>query len=480
MSTKKRRRKEAQADREVTRKEQRLRAQDRERNRKLFTWVGAALGIALLAVLVGVIVEFVVTPNSTVARVGDETIVTKDFRRRTLLQQNQLLGQLANLVQMEQQFGGQGFFQNQINQIQSTLSQPSTLGITVLNSMINERVILAEAEKRGITISDAEIETALREEVAASAQYVTEPQATETAVMAVELTTTAEAAPPTPTATIDVSSTLTATATTAPTPTPWLILDDATYDEELANLEESIDDIAGMSLAQYKEVIKARLATEALQEAIGEEMVEATELQVNARHILLSPREPTPTPTPVPDGEEAPTPTPEPTALSEGDPTPTPTDAPRTREETLVEIEDLRKRIVEDGEDFAELAAEYSDDTTSAVDGGNLDWFGSGSMVPPFEAAAFELEVGEVSEPISTTFGYHLIEVLERDEERPKDESQLQQERSQAYQEWLQEQINLTEIDRPDDIESKLPARIRRSGPAPVIPQQQPLQSGGL
>ncbi|MCB0087939.1 MAG: peptidyl-prolyl cis-trans isomerase, partial [Caldilineaceae bacterium] len=111
---------------------------------------------------------------------------------------------------------------------------------------------------------------------------------------------------------------------------------------------------------------------------------------------------------------------------------------PRTREETLAEITDLRKRIVDDGEDFGEIAKEYSDDPGSGAQGGDLGWFGPGAMVAPFEEAAFSLPIGEVSEPISTTFGYHLIEVLEKDDARPKDESQLQQERTQAYQDWLQ------------------------------------------
>lgn len=472
MSTKKRRRKDAAAavEQEVNRKELRMRARDRERNQKIFRWVGITLGLALLAIIAGLIFEFVVTPNSSVASVGDEAIVTQDFRRRALLQQNQLQGQLANYVQLEQQFGGQGFFTNQIQQLNSLLTNPFTLGINVLDTMINERVVLSEAEKRGISVSDEEIDTALRAEIANSNEYITEPQATETAVAGIDVTATAEASTPTPSPTIDISSTITATATTIPTPTPRPVVDAATYAEQLSEFEDTIDDIAGMSLSQYKEVVKARLVAEKLQETVSQELVEDTELQVNARHILMQPREPTATPTPVPDGEEAPPPTPEPTELAEGDPTLTPTPAPRDREETLTEIQEVRRRIVEDGEDFAELAAEFSDDASNAQDGGNLDWFGSGRMVPQFEEAAFSLEVGAISEPISTTFGYHLIEVLERDDQRPKDEAQLEQERSQAYQEWIQEQTELADIERPDDIESKLPARIRR-GELPALPQ---------
>ncbi|WP_027085043.1 foldase protein PrsA [Cohnella panacarvi] len=65
------------------------------------------------------------------------------------------------------------------------------------------------------------------------------------------------------------------------------------------------------------------------------------------------------------------------------------------------------------GQDFAELAKSKSTDTGSAVNGGDLDYFGSGQMVPEFEEAAFKLKVGEVSEPVKSDFGYHIIKVTD-------------------------------------------------------------------
>jgi len=64
------------------------------------------------------------------------------------------------------------------------------------------------------------------------------------------------------------------------------------------------------------------------------------------------------------------------------------------------------------GEKFAELAKELSIDTGSGKRGGDLGYFGRGKMVKPFEAAAFMLSVGQVSEPIKTEFGYHIIKRL--------------------------------------------------------------------
>ena len=77
-------------------------------------------------------------------------------------------------------------------------------------------------------------------------------------------------------------------------------------------------------------------------------------------------------------------------------------------------ILDIRSRL-EAGEEFAALAAELSDDPSSKVRGGDLGFFGRGTMVGPFEDAAFGGELGELVGPIRTSFGYHLIEVLEKE-----------------------------------------------------------------
>ena len=66
------------------------------------------------------------------------------------------------------------------------------------------------------------------------------------------------------------------------------------------------------------------------------------------------------------------------------------------------------------GESFEALARQYSEDSGSAVQGGDLGFFGRGAMVPPFEEAAYALAVGEVSDPVASTFGLHIIQVVDR------------------------------------------------------------------
>ena len=79
----------------------------------------------------------------------------------------------------------------------------------------------------------------------------------------------------------------------------------------------------------------------------------------------------------------------------------------RTKEEAQAQIEALKAEI-DGGAEFADVA-QASSECPSSAQGGDLGQFGRGAMVPGFENAAFDLEVGEVSGPVETEFGYHLI-----------------------------------------------------------------------
>jgi hypothetical protein len=92
-----------------------------------------------------------------------------------------------------------------------------------------------------------------------------------------------------------------------------------------------------------------------------------------------------------------------------------PTEMPKTltKEEARKKSQELLERARK-GEDFAKLATENSDDKGSKDKGGEYDFFGHGKMVPEFEKAAFALKPGEISEPVETQFGFHIIKLEER------------------------------------------------------------------
>jgi foldase protein PrsA len=85
----------------------------------------------------------------------------------------------------------------------------------------------------------------------------------------------------------------------------------------------------------------------------------------------------------------------------------------------LVDDEKTAKEVkakLDDGGDFAELAKEYSTDTSNADSGGKLGYFGKGEMVAEFDDKAFSMKKGEISEPVKTEFGYHIIKVTGKKE----------------------------------------------------------------
>jgi peptidyl-prolyl cis-trans isomerase D len=85
----------------------------------------------------------------------------------------------------------------------------------------------------------------------------------------------------------------------------------------------------------------------------------------------------------------------------------------RTEEQAQLQMEEIRRRL-DGGEDFAALALELSDDPGSKSSGGDLGFFGRGEMIPEFETASFDALPGDLVGPVRTSFGYHLIEVLEK------------------------------------------------------------------
>ena len=114
--------------------------------------------------------------------------------------------------------------------------------------------------------------------------------------------------------------------------------------------------------------------------------------------------------------------------------------------EALAKAQDIRKKLAAGG-DFAALAAQESDDTGSKDKGGDLNFFKHGQMVPAFDQAAFSLKVGEISEPVKTQFGYHIIKVEARksyEDSKPEVDRRLRSEMAQKMMDDLQKKANPT------------------------------------
>ncbi len=115
-----------------------------------------------------------------------------------------------------------------------------------------------------------------------------------------------------------------------------------------------------------------------------------------------------------------------------------------TADDAWVKLEQLRIRI-EGGDDFAKLAKANSDDKLSAAQGGDLDWSSPGRLVPQFEKVMDQLEIGQISQPFETQFGWHILQVLERREfddtenvRREKASETIRRRKSEeAHQNWL-------------------------------------------
>ncbi|MDW8102262.1 MAG: peptidylprolyl isomerase [Anaerolineae bacterium] len=193
--------------------------------------------------------------------------------------------------------------------------------------------------------------------------------------------------PPTPTPTPAQPITITETPTPQPTPIS---------EEDFRRLYQSFLSIlskeAGITEQEYRDMVAVNLLREKLRQVLAEK-VPSTAEQVRARHILLE-----------------------------------------SEEEARKVLEELKQ-----GADFAELARKYSKDEATRENGGDLGWFPKGEWDPAFDAVAFSLKVGEISDVVRTSMGYHIIKVEGHEMDRELDPEYLARRKAAALDEWLQQ-----------------------------------------
>jgi parvulin-like peptidyl-prolyl isomerase len=376
----------------------RLQRENQQSRIILYAFLGILAGVLLL-IGYGFLDMNYLQLQKPVAKVGDVEILVKQFEPRVRMQRQQLLGQYNQYAQYGQLFGMD--VQSQLDQIQAQLDSPESVGQSVLDQMINEQLIRLEAEKRGITVSDAELVDAKQSSfsyypngtptLAPTATEITLPEVPAEAFDLVTMTPTPAATATleaTPTATLVPEATATAGPTSTPEPTATPYTQEG-FDKEFNDSKESFMKL-GIKEQDYLAFFDFQILQKKVQEAITAD-VPHTETQLWARHILVSD---------------------EPTALTV--------------------LEKLKS-----GEDFAALAQEYSKDGSAAA-GGDLGWFGTGAMVPEFETAAYALEkTGDyTTTPVKSQFGYHIIQLIAK-QERPLTADQYETAKSKAFSDWL-------------------------------------------
>jgi parvulin-like peptidyl-prolyl isomerase len=395
---------------------------ERERIQRRYILLGGLL--VLLAVIgligYGILEQTVIQPSQPVAIVNGDKITTKEFQARVRYERRQLVQQYLRTYQTMQLFAGgsdqstQAFFVQNLQQIELQLD-PDTLGQQLLDTLIQDSLIRQEADRRGITVSSEEVDKAIQEAFGyyPSGKPPTPTPAPTTAPTSTLSPTQLALVPPTPTPaptesitatpvvtatpslqaspTITSTSTPTPSGTATPTPTPTPYTYEA-FQQDYQSVVEALKKEINFSERQLRQVIESQLYRQKVMEALTKDLPRTQE-QVWARHIL------------VPDQETANT------------------------------VETRLKQ----GEDFAKLAAEFSTDDATKNNSGDLGWFPVGQMDPAFEKVAFNLNIGQISDPVESQFGWHIIQVLGH-EDRPLSDAQYQQLQLTKFNDWLTQQ----------------------------------------
>jgi parvulin-like peptidyl-prolyl isomerase len=237
-----------------------------------------------------------------------------------------------------------------------------------------------EADRRGITVSPSELDERQRDTVARF-NLAVNPSPTTLP------TATPEGGAPTAAPTVASTPDTSVAPTPFPTPTAVPTLESSAYSPALQQLL----DRNYLTEPELQAQLQQGMLREKVEKAVAEERVPANQEQVHARHILVSSED---------------------------------------------QVKDVLQQL-QNGADFATLAASISTDPGSKTKGGDLGWFPRGVMDKPFEDAAFALSPGQLSDVVHGANGYHVIQTLEKDLNRPVPTETLDALRQKAGSDWL-------------------------------------------
>ncbi|MBI5929262.1 MAG: peptidylprolyl isomerase [Chloroflexi bacterium] len=424
---------------------------------------GLGFVVAVLILAYALLNDYVVVPEQSITTVDGTGIKTKDFQERVRTERWFKANEIQNYALV---VGVDQAVQQYSNDILA-LREPSLFGGQVLDDMELQVLLEKEAKKRGIEIDRAAIDSAVDQYIAS--YLITQltptpsPSATDptTPTSTPLITSTASNTPTitnTPTETIQPTAegctadqtdcaTVTPLPTNTPTETPSPTLEQ-TYTptpsdtpvapddirSTVTKLENSFygdaKDVAKIDRDAVRDIFTLRALRAALLEDVTKD--ESTqEVWVNARHILIQ----------VPE---------DPSRVFTQDTCNSEEWAPYKQQAEQV------LAALNAGEPFAALAQAVSDDGSGA-NGGGLGWSASGGYVPEFKAAVDTADIGAIVGPVCSQFGFHVIQVMER-ELRDISASQLQQNKSTAYQTWETDLVSNADIQRRDNWEDRTPS----------------------
>jgi peptidyl-prolyl cis-trans isomerase D len=395
--------------------------QEADKSRLLM--IGTIAIVVIVIVLVGwtYALDAIIYPGQTVAIVENEEIKGQEFMERARYNRQQVLVSYeqtyAEYQQLAAMFGSDPTFtqsySNVFLQLQNQLD-PEVSGQFAVDQLVNERLLDLEAAELGISVSEAEVDaeiqnlfgfypdgtptpvtiptTAPTSTLSAAQLAVITATATASVTPTASITPTASATPegaatqpPAPSATATFA--IVASATPGPTLTPTEYTREG-FETALSGLYDSYSRFVGVEQAAIREIVRSSLVRLKVKEHLTADLPRMQE-QVWARHILVG-----------------------------------------SEEEALTIIAQI-----ENGEDFATLAAATSTDGSASA-GGDLGWFPIEAMVDPFANAAFALQIGEISDPVESEFGWHVIQVLGH-EERPLSATQYEELRDRILEEFI-------------------------------------------
>ena len=404
-----------------------------ERENRLKKYLLAGI-IAILVIIVGLVLygilnNSVLKPMKAVARINNTKITVEQFQKRV---EYERLSNVENFVSYATSPYAM-FFQSQLVELQDSMDNYLQFGSDKLDQMINEAVAAEKARELGITVSDEDINKELERgfgffpngtptpeptfayratstfsttqlaivtitptptEFPTETPIPTETLIPSTPTLAVTSDGTVTAEPATPTV-LPATSTPTLEPTSEPTateipltPTPYTR---EGYEGLYKTMVSNINAQFPYTDSDFRDYVRNLLINQKLYDYVNKDVTPDQDM-VWARHILVA-----------------------------------------TKEEADSVLEKLNS-----GKDFALLAAELSTDTSNNTSGGDLGWFTKGQMVEPFEIEAFKLGIGEISQPVETDFGFHIIQVLGH-EVRQLNESELSTFKSNAFNKFLEE-----------------------------------------